>query len=371
MTMYRDIELSHDPLSWKKHSVPSSIALLPSIRRTNIWVGLIHVAKRIRPPVRHGFHLSDLHAWVRYFSAFDSTADLRLRPEWKDIDTHQKMVLSDELGMGLTTQLLAEELGVKNFVDTIHYLKVVNPTAFRYVRRARRGPAKSPDFIGIDTSSRFYVIECKGTQSSRYALRKSMSKGVAQKTNITTSPGSIIHAALVVGLFIPQSISRENALIHIMDPEPNIFERLFRNISRETLEQGMVQISLAKHFALIDHSIFSKKLASTPTIELGSFNPTDQASIADVGETNFHNYTINLFPDNVNEDTDNKLRKLPHKLTIRTPVALIKIIAGARTYHDAFNRIHHTYIERRWETKTDDSSVTLRSPYGIEYTLST
>ena len=72
------------------------------------------------PPAITGFSLADLWAWLRYRPAFESGIVLRLRPEWKDIDAHQKTILCDDLGMGLSIELLVSPLQIQDIADTAY-----------------------------------------------------------------------------------------------------------------------------------------------------------------------------------------------------------------------------------------------------------
>lgn len=131
---------------------------------------LIHTALWTRPPVSSGIHLSDFWAWLRYYPAIsEHHTELRLCEEWTDIDPHQKTILSDELGVGFTTYFLAEKLGCIGFMDT-SYLQKRFKNHFSSKSKSRRGSSKSPDYVSIDSSRSLYILECKGTQTSRSAL---------------------------------------------------------------------------------------------------------------------------------------------------------------------------------------------------------
>jgi hypothetical protein len=265
--MIRDIEIVVNRRSWPSKSVPPEISSLAGKRTTNINRGLVHTALRTRPPEVHGFHLSDIWAWERYSYALDSGPGLRLRPEWQRLDPHQKTIMSDELGMGLTTQLLAEELDFVRFVDTNYYVRVAAPKHFKFMSKNKTGPAKSPDFIAEDGSGRLNVVECKGSQSSISSLRAAMKKGIVQKKNI--KPGNRrTHHSLVVGLYIPQANSSSEAVIRISDPSWAALESILVGIEEKQQRRSIVQIDLATHLALLGLSSVAGQLSSTPTEDL-------------------------------------------------------------------------------------------------------
>lgn len=72
----------------------------------------------------------------------------------------KKTILSDDLGMGFVYVFLNEIVEIKSWVDTnfiLKYNQTVSPKS-----AARNGQYKSPDFLVLDSKSRFYLIECKG-----------------------------------------------------------------------------------------------------------------------------------------------------------------------------------------------------------------
>ena len=118
--MLRNLEIVVDSQSWAPKRVPRELLSCAGPRQVNVLVALIYTALVTRPPTVHGFHLSDYWAWLRYQPAIAATNDLRLRAEWDTVDSHQKTVLSDELGVGFTTQFITEALNCSEFTDTVY-----------------------------------------------------------------------------------------------------------------------------------------------------------------------------------------------------------------------------------------------------------
>ena len=268
--MNKFISVEIDSGSWP-NGVPADISALSTSRRsTNVLCALMHTALWTMPPVQYDFDLSALWAWLRYGPAIDSSPSLKLRKEWADIDPHQKTVLSDELGIGFTTQLFAEELDFRLYADTQYVVNVAMPGDYTFKRSGKRGPSKSPDYLAVDGSGRVHVLECKGTQSSVKALESAIAGGLAQKGNLNVGTGTPLTHCLVAGLFIPQWLSDETALIRVCDPEPEELADRLANMNQYRTAAGIVQIALAKHFGLMGLAKLANWLATTRLDELGA-----------------------------------------------------------------------------------------------------
>lgn len=218
--------------------LPHSAVWQCNVLTTLLWIGILTA-----PPRYRGFDLSTFWAWLRYASAISEThSGLRLKPIWSEIDTHQKTVMSDDFGMGFSCHYLAEQHGIQAFANTSYLLDLlVGVTA---LRPSKRGPAKSPDFVGIDGQGRLHVLECKGTQSSVEYLVDALESGIAQKENFTNS--SPFASSMVGGIFVPQHRSKENALLMYIDPEPDSRLREVEGLPHKTIEAAIYRISLAK-----------------------------------------------------------------------------------------------------------------------------
>jgi hypothetical protein len=174
-----------------------------NVLTTLLWIGILTA-----PPRYRGFDLSTFWAWLRYASAIsDHHLGLRLKPIWTEVDAHQKTVMSDDFGMGFSCHYLAEQHGIQAFANTDYLLDAL--VGVTTLRPSRRGPAKSPDFIGIDAAGGLHVLECKGTQSSIDYLWTAVENGTSQKNNFTNSTPFV--SCMVGGIFVPQHRSEEEA----------------------------------------------------------------------------------------------------------------------------------------------------------------
>jgi hypothetical protein len=267
MNLLRRINIEVDSSTWVG-TVPQRLSKVGDAGRwrLNIAKALVFTAMWTRPPIYQGMSLADTWAFLRYFPAISDSQILRLRPAWKDIDFHQKTILSDELGVGITTCCLHEWLGFTHYADTLYHLNVTAPTSLS-IRFKKKGRFKSPDYVAFDRSKRLHVLECKGTQKSPSDLRKAMRDGVAQKNNLA-SASTKIHEKLVAGLFIPQDSSSHHACVMVRDPEWDEIEAMLEAVDDKILVAGFTQIVLAKFFALLGFSRTANFLCPSPAIHL-------------------------------------------------------------------------------------------------------
>ncbi|WP_225414569.1 hypothetical protein [Stigmatella hybrida] len=223
MPLNRTVRFDVPSSTWPRGKTPplSLLQLDGTSPNIDMLEVLIHIAKCTAPPIGYGFELAEYWAFLRYVAAFDDGPGLRLRSEWSDIDPHQKTILSDDLGMGLTCKVLIDTLGLVSLVPAgyfVTWLKQYHPNAIKTHRKAKRGPAKTPDFIAIDSSfTKLHVIECKGTQVID-ALENAVKRGIPQKRNLVFKPKSLLGESLVAGLYFPQNGSPESARCMIVDP---------------------------------------------------------------------------------------------------------------------------------------------------------
>jgi hypothetical protein len=149
MSNSKDVHIEIDTGSWTAtgKAVPSQLTGISTPRKMSVGIALLHTALRTRPPLSAGISLADYWAWLRYGPAISDSPDLRLRSEWSNIDPHQKTILSDDLGMGFTTYLLARILKFKSFADTLHFVNVTNPGNYKFLRVSKNGKYKAPDLL--------------------------------------------------------------------------------------------------------------------------------------------------------------------------------------------------------------------------------
>ncbi|WP_156799288.1 hypothetical protein [Oceanicola granulosus] len=125
--------------------------------------------------------------------------------------------------MGMSLHILTEALDLVGFCDGKYFIDRVAPRLPGGVHitatTAKNGARKSPDFVALDARGRWYVIECKGTQSGPSYCRKQMGLGFAQKRAIEFR-GTLKGQLLVTGFDIASAASDTASRLVIIDPKP-------------------------------------------------------------------------------------------------------------------------------------------------------
>lgn len=267
--MQRTASLIHLSDTWPSRSVDPTVAsALPSGPATFSFLhALFQTALLTRPPTVSGFHLADCWAWLRYHSAIGPSHDLRLRPEWESIDPHQKTILSDDLGVGVSASVVADALVLGAFSDGFAVAQSLAGQSYRQ-KVAKQGPSKSPDFVA-ESPQGYAVLEFKGTQRSRAVLERAVRAGIPQKQSMTlASSATSIQYSLVVGLFIPQARSRETAAILVADPPPTRLALALGNATPTEVRLAILQVHIAKLLALYGFFDIANELAGQSISQL-------------------------------------------------------------------------------------------------------
>ena len=369
-----DIEVLLD--SWPASTAPPSgltAAVESSPSHVDILASLLFLGLWTRPPVTHGFSLSDCWAWLRYFPALATTPDLRLRDEWTTLDPHHKTVLSGDFGVGFTTWFLSQVLGFVRYSDTLWVVNSLLPDRFHLRPSARRGPTKSPDYIAQDSYGDFSVLECKGGQSSRTSLKAALDRGVRQKANLDAIGGTKIRHSLVAGLFIPQFNSSESAVLMVADPSREDVQDLFSGFSKEQIARAVVGVSYAKELAMLDLPNVANSLvrAEGSDESLAAALERDRAwirrdprRVVDESASVERDYR---WPSAV------KLAEDRTAVGIRFKGSLPADAFEAFRRKDSIAAAEEKYQQSRehtWRVKSGDMAVTMHSPLGSTFVLS-
>ncbi|MBO6947182.1 MAG: hypothetical protein JJ855_04300 [Rhodospirillales bacterium] len=234
------------------------------------YLQLLHTIGKITvPPISNGFSLAEYWAQLRYVHAIDcKSKGLLLSPQYAELDPHQKTILSDDFGMGISMYWLEKKMCLRPPIEGYYYIKnsfgrygrKVLPKNIAKPRPAKRGPRKSPDFIAEDASGFWHVIECKGTQSGTHARAKQIKRGKGQKTTILF-PRSVRGERLVAATKIAISGSGDRTELLIEDPseEPILqFSESYKPYLSDPLFRGTV----AKVLSLVGARQLGRQLAS-------------------------------------------------------------------------------------------------------------
>ena len=336
-------------------------------KRISFENALLYVAICTSPSAITGFSLADLWAWLRYRPAFENGIVLKLRPEWKDIDAHQKTILSDDLGRGLSIELLVSPLQIQDIADTTYVVNVVESGTYTLTRSGKRSPKKSPDFLLSDVNGEISVLECKGTQTSRNVLIQALSDGVAQKRNLRKTGNKTFKHTLVAGAFIPQTHSRENALLQVRDPEPEDLTEVLSQTDTSTLQTAILQISLAKHLSLMGLHSWANLLATTPTAQLGQARFPDiidpPVEFKDDGPT----FSRPHYPPTPFGERNQVNSEVAFKMVM--PTEVYELLRDSSNVAEALEQIGRFRGRRGWQWSQKGERSQLESPLGFALNL--
>lgn len=369
---YRSVDLRVETGTWTG-TPPTEVITLSSKASVSLStdIALLITALVTRPPEVYGFSLADAWAWLRYRPAFSYTADLRLKTEWEDIDPHQKTILSDEVGMGFTVYLCAEELDFTIIANTQYFLRVVTPKGFYLGRSQKNGPRKSPDFVALDSQGRVNVLECKGTQQSRKALHTLIESGVQQKSNLKTRAGSGVHHSLVVGLFVPQFSNQEEALLHVRDPKLPLVEDTLQRITVAQQTIGITQIALAQHFGLMGLQSIANALANRAVIENEPLQLAHglEAEAVQSGQNPTYTFHFSLpLPTGALTLNDREVSTIDFEMSCFKDL-YIELISST-DLNSTLLTLANAAHQRKWVSKSTEHTATLISPLGFTLNLS-
>jgi hypothetical protein len=198
---------------------PTSVEDFKSPQFVNLTVlQLLHSIGLITTPIIPNFSdLSSTWAIYRYFWAFAPNSNLlRLSNVAKEIDFHQKGLLSDEIGVGIVYWVMHRFLGGVAYLDVDVALR--NPQIAQNMgihALVQSGEAK-PDYIFAVGNGGFAIVESKGTQSGRSTSFEQIRRGLEQVPSIAFADGT--HADEYV---IATSITDQATIIYVIDPPGN------------------------------------------------------------------------------------------------------------------------------------------------------
>jgi hypothetical protein len=166
--------------------------------------------------------LSASWATRRYFWAIEptaapqATAPFRLSAAARELDFHQKTLLSDEFGVGMAGLLMEEYYEAVNCWDISYALR--QPNNFQGVSLIR---STSPDYVMWGPGATYYVVECKGCQTSRSVAINQIRRGLEQVVSVRFRSGPYKSESLVVSTFLGKSNTRVSVVDPPDDEEPS------------------------------------------------------------------------------------------------------------------------------------------------------
>jgi hypothetical protein len=218
--LVRTLAIQVDADSWQNKPLPPQLQRV-SVSETIDVGGALHMLGTLTMPNMFSPASPALFwAWLRYYRALAAASDLRITIDFSDLDPHQKGILSDDFGVALSTQWVADRLGP--FTHMIDGRRFANQFTRllrkKHKSKAKVGTSKAPDFVMRDTAGKWHVLECKGTQSSRDYQRRVLKTALAQKRAIQLF-GSIQGQQLASSLYIAHENERSGSSMRVIDPE--------------------------------------------------------------------------------------------------------------------------------------------------------
>ena len=203
-----------DPIPPRKNNLAPVATFAPELQVPVVPAYLLERLGVVTTPLIP--NLADLcSTWarLRYLWAFEipnpgaQAPRLKLSAEARNIDFHQKGLLSDEIGIGMAALLLGTYFNAPESVD----VSIAMDDGNWQIGQLNRS---SPDYLFFDsTKANLFVVECKGTQTSRSNSLDQVRRGTEQVqslvfTNRPTPPS----------LVVATCISKTGTRILLIDP---------------------------------------------------------------------------------------------------------------------------------------------------------
>lgn len=197
-------------------------AIVPSLQGTDFFpIRAIDLLRKIgeltTPAWVNMATLSASWATRRYFWAIDDSPivrrNFRLSPDVTDLDFHQKTLLSDEVGIGMAGLVLEQIFDAGSSVDVSAALEDAN-----LYQDVRQNGTAQPDYLMWNPapSMPYYVVECKGCQTSLAATTNQIRRGLEQVPSLVCGAGDRRVNTLVVATLM----RRSGTTTYVIDP-PN------------------------------------------------------------------------------------------------------------------------------------------------------
>jgi hypothetical protein len=203
----------------KKPPHPKQAQIVAGLPATSLEFRAIDVLRKIgeltTPQWANMARLSSSWATRRYFWAIAqprrAPARFRLNSECRDLDFHQKTLMSDEFGVGFAGLVMERLFNTDAWVDT----SVALADSARYQDVRRRGRLQ-PDYLMWQdlTGAPFYVVECKGSQSQRAVSIGQIRRGLEQVPSLRFANGARPVERFVIATLMQAS----GTTVFIMDP---------------------------------------------------------------------------------------------------------------------------------------------------------
>ena len=224
-------------------------------------IRLLHRLGVITTPVIPNLaDISSTWAIIRYLWAFelsDGTPNypLRLSRAALGIDVHQKRLMSDQIGVGMAALVMESHFNAPRAADVAVALN-------EQVLPVELTEATSPDYLFWNAQqTAYYVVECKGTRSSRNTALEQLRRGTEQVPSLRFTDGRQTPTALVIGT----RLTGNGTEVLIIDPPPD-----------EEEPQGVIRRG-ANEWEISDSKEFQRVAGIVSELKILGYAAADQA----------------------------------------------------------------------------------------------
>jgi len=262
--LIRKLAVEVDAETWGHRPVPRWL-IGSSTQNMDLAKALLMLGTLTLPGMISSASPAILWAWVRYFLSIAGNDDFRITRDFSELDPHQKGILSDDLGVALSTQWLFDRLGgFKSILDG-RFFMLQFPDLLRTKTKAptaKVGPSKAPDYVVLDKSNKWHVLECKGTQSGP-GFRDRFLKDALPQKHVIQINGAIRGERLAAGLSISHEDQRLYSSLRVVDPEVDPILTLESSQASE-MESKAHRLSVASALGMIGLSDVAAEFSLPP-----------------------------------------------------------------------------------------------------------
>lgn len=200
----------------------TTVAGVPKTMRVRPIQLLHKIGRMTTPAIPSLMRLSTIGMIFHYIWVFAPNATnfkrghvpkLYLSQDARDLNFHMKTLLSDNFGIGFAGYIMEERFGLSGHIDVEDALKIN-----MFTRRIHKIGRKSPDYLfwrePFHDKSYLYLVECKGTTTTRSQSYKQICSGTEQLPSIIgvkNSLTSIVSAACML---------KYRTVVNMIDPPP-------------------------------------------------------------------------------------------------------------------------------------------------------
>lgn len=309
------------------------------------------------PAVENLVDISSTWAYFRYLWAFEMPRNanlinrLRLSEEALRIDFHQKALLSDQIGVGISAVLMGTYFNAPQALDVSLALR--NPQW-----GAKKRNNLSPDYLFFDSNqTNLFVVECKGTQTPRSVSLSQLRRGTEQVqslvfSNRPTPPSYVIATCL----------RSDGTRVLIIDP-PGEDEEKPQSEPAERINE--------REWRIHDTARFSRATLLMSQAKMLAFAGDDELSEAKIREAELRipRRRRQLRKPEIVENEFGQFRGVRQPINSRDGMRLSVFQGMARNLHEALavdDRAQIDDITREFRERTNQSGLNeLKQPVAV------